>query len=237
MFLFCFRTAHVSHQWWWSFYHIFALIVLKYTSSPFKRLCWQLFIWKIPILLIIETIWMLWLPGWTGFCYWKCWTINMASLASWTICNCWICFKITNMRNRNLRTPLNQMILYSNLIRFKSYMNFFYGAIWFKRIKFSKSYQISMEWLIAYRFWRKHRDMKLSYEKFPLSLSLSSDSCVFPAIQSNGHSCVFHVFCNRLFCTLIPVRILCFSYSNIFFIPMIQRAPHCSVYLALSCTD
>ena len=49
-----------------------------------------------------------------------------------------------------------------------------------------------------------------------MSLSLSSNSCVFPAAQSNGHSYVFPVFCNPLFYTCIPIKILCFSCSYIF---------------------
>jgi hypothetical protein len=49
-----------------------------------------------------------------------------------------------------------------------------------------------------------------------LSLYLSSNSCVFPVVQSNSHSYVIPVFCNHLFYTYIPVRILCFSYSSVF---------------------
>ena len=51
---------------------------------------------------------------------------------------------------------------------------------------------------------------------FSLSLSLSSNSCVFPAVQSNGHSCVFPVFYIPLFYTYIPIKILYFFYSNVF---------------------
>ena len=51
---------------------------------------------------------------------------------------------------------------------------------------------------------------------FPLSLSLSSNSCVFPVVQSNGHSCVFPAFCYPLFYTYIPIKILRFSYSYVF---------------------
>jgi hypothetical protein len=51
---------------------------------------------------------------------------------------------------------------------------------------------------------------------FSLSLSLSSKSCVFPAVQSNGHSCVFPAFCNPLFYTYIPIKILRFFYYYVF---------------------
>ncbi len=56
----------------------------------------------------------------------------------------------------------------------------------------------------------------LPHGNFPTSLHLSSNSCVFTAVQSNGHSCVFPMFCNHLFCTCIPARILHFSYSSVF---------------------
>ncbi|BAS85003.1 Os03g0573001, partial [Oryza sativa Japonica Group] len=57
---------------------------------------------------------------------------------------------------------------------------------------------------------------RISWKKNPLSLYLSSNSCVFPVVQTNGHSNDFLVFCNPLFYTYIPVRILYFSYSSVF---------------------
>ena len=45
--------------------------------------------------------------------------------------------------------------LWRNFIGLKSYRKFSHVALWFKGLKFSKSYKIPMEWLVAYRFWRK----------------------------------------------------------------------------------
>ncbi len=51
--------------------------------------------------------------------------------------------------------PFESKELWRNFIGLKSYMKFSYVALWFKGLKFSKSYKIPIEWLVAYRFWRK----------------------------------------------------------------------------------
>ena len=80
-----------------------------------------------------------------------------------------------------------------------------------------ESYEISMECLFSYKFWRIFNKRWNLMEEI-LSLCLSLNSYVFPVVQSNGHSYVFSVFYNPLFYTYIPIRILCFFYSSIFFI-------------------
>lgn len=47
-----------------------------------------------------------------------------------------------------------------------------------------------MKWLISREFWRKLSKTS-NLLNFFLSLSFSSDSCVFHAVQSNDHSCFF----------------------------------------------
>ncbi len=54
---------------------------------------------------------------------------------------------------------------------------------------------------------------------------------LFPTLQSNDHSCVFHVFCNPLFYASIPIRILCFFYSFVFStLRFIQGAPKPAIF-------
>jgi hypothetical protein len=78
-----------------------------------------------------------------------------------------------------------------------------------------ESYEISIDCLMLYNFLEEFYHEVKSLGNFLLSF-ISSNSCVFPVIQSNDHSCVFSVFCNSLFYTYIPIKILRFSYSYVF---------------------
>ncbi len=82
-----------------------------------------------------------------------------------------------------------------------------------------------MEWHIACKFWRKFSKSSNLLENFLLVYLSHPIPVFFPAFQSNDHSCVFPVFCNPLFYTYIPVRIICFLYSSVFVILVIQRIP------------
>jgi hypothetical protein len=76
-----------------------------------------------------------------------------------------------------------------------------------------------MEWVILCIFWRKVSKRSNLLEHF-LWVYLSSDSCVFPVVQSNGHSCVLQSSILQLYSCQNPVFFLFLC----FFIPTIQRA-------------
>ena len=63
-----------------------------------------------------------------------------------------------------------------------------------------------------------------------MSLSLLFDFCVFLTVQSNDHSRVITVFCNPLFYTSIPVRILSFLIPLFFYScdsRLLNLSPYC----------
>ena len=63
---------------------------------------------------------------------------------------------------------------------------------------------------------------KTLYKKNPLSLYLFSNSCIFPAVQSNGHSYVFHVFWNHFCQNPIFFLFICFFFFQWFKVVLIQ---------------
>ncbi len=79
-----------------------------------------------------------------------------------------------------------------------------------------ESYGISIDCLMPCKFWRNSNNEVKPLGNFPWSLYLSSNFCVFPAVQSNDHFSVFLVFCNPLFYTYILIKILRFFYSYVF---------------------
>ncbi len=124
----------------------------------------------------------------------------------------------------HVKSPFESKDLSRNFIGFKSYRKFFYLALWFKGLKFSKSYEIPMKWHIVCGFWRKFSKSSNLLENF-LWVYLSHLIPVF-FLRSNQTTIPMVFLCFAILCfTLQFLSESCVFPIPLFFLPCDSKGP------------